>query len=359
LKRTAYDRKLPYALNSNNELVSIYSIKEHGLACNCRCPKCRKPLEARIGTGARARYFAHSKHSNCHGATMTILHMLSEKIIEENMSVMAPQYKSVAPRKLEFVEVEVERREDRKDMQPDIVGITADGKRWAIEINNTHEVNGRKRQKIVESGITCLEINVSKQAVDNLKEFLLCSPMCRDWINNPNDEESLPQPSPQEIPAQGENRQMRYDYYSGLKDEMYKAFLTDEYSDCQTPLSYGKSIFSKETMAALRVEIDESVMRIPDNCSSLDEYYVFIKDKKYFMFDRQRHFIIDVVYNSTCGQLIIFHKNSIGVSYHYATCVYIDNDGSVKEQTIECSSYDIPNIRKAKEIEWDQMMKQL
>ena len=61
---------------------------------------------------------------------------------------------------------------------------------------------------------------------------------------NPNDEESLPQPSLQEIPAQGENRQMRYDYYSGLKDEMYKSFLNDEYSDCQTPLSYGKSIFS-------------------------------------------------------------------------------------------------------------------
>lgn len=359
MKGNISDSKLPYALNSNNELVSIYRIKEHGLACNCRCPKCRKPLEARIGTGVRAPYFAHSKHSNCHGATMTILHMLSEQIIEDNKSVMVPRYKSVAPRKLEFVEVEVERREDRKDMQPDIVGITADGKRWAIEINNTHEVNGRKRQKIVESGITCLEINVSKQAVDSLKDFLLCSPMCRDWINNPNDEESLPQSSPQKISAQEENAPMRYDYYSGFKDEMYKSFLTEEYCECQTPLSCGKSICSKKAMAALRVGIDESVMRIPENCRSLDEYYLFIKDKKHFMFDRQRHIIIDVVYNSTFGQLIIFHKDSIGVSYHYATCVYMDYDSCVREQTIECSSYDIPNIRKAKEIEWEQMMKHL
>ena len=72
-------------------------------------------------------------------------------------------------------------------MQPDIVGVTEDGIRWHIEIKNTSEVKDSKKAKIRESGINCLEIDVSGQSLDKdkLKAFLLDSAESRQWINNP------------------------------------------------------------------------------------------------------------------------------------------------------------------------------
>jgi hypothetical protein len=75
---------------------------------------------------------------------------------------------------------------ERKDLQPDVVGITEDEFRWHIEIRNTHEINDLKLIKIKESSITCLEIDVREQTLENLKSFLLDSTEKREWINNPN-----------------------------------------------------------------------------------------------------------------------------------------------------------------------------
>lgn len=389
MRYKATDHNLPYALNSNDELVSIYQIRNlglTGLACNCRCPKCGEKLEARIGTGVRVPYFAHSKHSNCHGAAMTILHMLSEKIIEKHKAVMAPGHKSIKPRRLEFVDVEVEKREDRKDMQPDVVGITADGKRWAIEIYNTNAVDSIKRQKILSSGITCMEINVSKQSVSSLEDFLLNSISNRNWINNPNDEELLPEPTPEELAAQEKYGRERWNYYNSRKDEKYKSYLHEWCEGCPTPPQFGKCIYAQEVISfggftyticndekrrkdlgyvpmpitnILNKKIDKSVISIPKSCSCLDDYYNYIHEKKMFTFKGQRHDIISVNYSSVCGQLLIIHKNMMGVSFYEATCLYIDNDGSLKEATIECSSDVIICIRKAKEKEWEEMEKNM
>ena len=159
--------KLTYALNSDDELVSIKTILVRG-------------------NGGRQPHFSHSKDSDCHGSYMTTLHLLAEQIIKEEKLVMAPAYKEIKSHKLVFKHVEIEQRVDRKDLQPDIVGITEDNLRWTIEIFNTHEVDEDKRAKLIESGITCLEIDVSHQTLENLRTFLLESTENRKWINNPN-----------------------------------------------------------------------------------------------------------------------------------------------------------------------------
>ncbi|MBR1448371.1 MAG: hypothetical protein IJ588_06475 [Prevotella sp.] len=110
---------------------------------------------------------------------------MAEQIIEEEKLIMAPAYKDIDKQKLEFEKVEIEQRVERKDLQPDIVGVTSDGLRWCIEIRNTHEVDEAKRKKIIESSITCLEIDVRGQELENLKSFLLESARNRKWINNP------------------------------------------------------------------------------------------------------------------------------------------------------------------------------
>lgn len=176
---------LTYALNALDKMVYIGNV-ERGLSCNCRCPKCNEYLIAKPGNGGRLPHFAHKGGFNCKGSYMSALHKLAEQIVEEEMAVMVPAYKEIDKQKLEFEKVEVEQRVERKDLQPDIVGVTSDGLRWFIEIRNTHEVDEAKRAKLIESNITCLEIDVREQTLENLKSFLLESTESREWINNPN-----------------------------------------------------------------------------------------------------------------------------------------------------------------------------
>ena len=187
---TTKEPQLTYALNANDDLVSIETISVRGLGCNCRCPKCKEPLQAKLGNqdrpNGRQPHFAHNKGHKCEGAYMTALHMLAEKIIQEEKAVMVPAYRGIGSLTALFKEVECEKRNDRKDLQPDVVGITEDDCRWSIEIRNTHEIDAVKRAKIIESGITCLEIDVRKQTLEGLRTFLLKSAEDREWINNPN-----------------------------------------------------------------------------------------------------------------------------------------------------------------------------
>ena len=185
MKGNQKEPKLTYALDTFGKMVYIGNV-ERGLSCNCRCPKCNERLVAKLGNGCRQAHFAHSKDSDCHGSYMTALHTLAEQIIEVEKAVMAPAYKEIRSQRLAFVQVEVEQRVERKDIQPDIVGITADGLRWIIEIRNTHEVDETKTAKLVKSDITCLEIDVRGQKLEDLKTFILESAEDRKWINNPN-----------------------------------------------------------------------------------------------------------------------------------------------------------------------------
>lgn len=175
---------LTYALNKQNKMVYIEKV-ERGRACGCRCPFCEEPLDAKKGYGGHVPHFAHQNNKKCKKAYMTALHMLAEQIIEEEKSVMVPAYKEIEKKKLTFKDVEVERRKERKDLQPDIVGVSEDNLRWAIEIRNTHEINSPKLNKIKESKISCLEIDVRGQTLENLKTFLLDSSDFRKWVNNP------------------------------------------------------------------------------------------------------------------------------------------------------------------------------
>lgn len=185
MKEGQKEPKLTWALNTLGKMVYIDSV-DRGLSCNCRCPKCNEPLVAKLGhEGGRQAHFAHCKGYDCHGSYMTALHKLAEQIIEEEKAVMAPAYKEIGRQRMSFTQVEVEQRVERKDLQPDIVGVTEDGLRWIIEIRNTHEVDESKKAKLIESNITCLEIDVREQTLENLKSFILESAENREWINNP------------------------------------------------------------------------------------------------------------------------------------------------------------------------------
>lgn len=192
---TRKEPELTYALDPSGRMVSVGSV-ERGLACNCRCPKCKQPVIAKKGE-VRKDHFAHQgeyasgQPHQCTGYFMTAIHRLAEQIISEEKAVMLPEYFEIPAKRQSFVKVEIEQRSDRGDLQPDIVGITEDGQRILIEIRNTHETDDNKRDKIIESEFCCLEIDVKDREPEELMKFLLDMTENRKWINNPEYDQEL------------------------------------------------------------------------------------------------------------------------------------------------------------------------
>lgn len=183
--------QLTYAIDASGRMVSIESV-ENGLACNCICPKCKQPLIAKNEGRTRHKHFAHqgiygeTTSRTCHDSYITALHRLSEQIIRERKLIMAPDYEGVKEaHQISFTEVEVEERNDRTDLQPDLVGILENGYRCLIEIRNTSKISQLKKEKIINDGLICMEIDVRDMLLEDLEDFLLNSSERRTWVNNP------------------------------------------------------------------------------------------------------------------------------------------------------------------------------
>lgn len=173
-----------WAEDATGKMVHIDSVC-HGLKCGCICPNCHEPLLARHGD-VRAHGFAH--HSATRGATLKICYMvtlykLAEQIIQQKKRIHAPSYYGIFKEKdLEFVEVKVNNKYDREDKQPDVIATTADGKEYLIEFTFAYKV--QHNEAIDYKNLTCLEIDLSKQTLESLANFLLNSSEDRKWLNN-------------------------------------------------------------------------------------------------------------------------------------------------------------------------------
>lgn len=170
-----------------------------GKACKCVCANCKQPVMAVKGE-KNMHHFRHydengNKVATCNEALMTALHKMAEQIICDAKCVMLPVYYEIEPKLIHFKKVEVEERNDRKDLQPDIVGVSLDDDRYLIEIKKSSGITLEKENKIKESNLFCLEIDVNdfktetKEDIDSLKKFLLEDCSRRTWINNPKYEE--------------------------------------------------------------------------------------------------------------------------------------------------------------------------
>jgi len=184
--------------NTGGKLDGEVELDETFVGGNCICPKCKQPLIAKNEGKTRQKHFAHQGEygdkvlHTCHNYYITALHRLAEQIIRDRKSVMAPPYKDeIEAHRIQFVDVEVEERNDRADMQPDIVGITDKGLRCLIEIRNTNKISPCKKEKIINDGLVCMEIDVRDVKLEELEDFLLNSSEHRTWVNNPEYERIL------------------------------------------------------------------------------------------------------------------------------------------------------------------------
>ena len=164
--------------------VSITDVPS-GLACNCICAACKRPLVAKKGT-QRAHHFAHRAGVDCERAGETTLHLAAKQVLMEKCKVWLPEFRgpsngwlpevrrmtpmwsgirswitepiyeaqSVAAR---TVDTEVTFGEVRAD----VVFVTDAKPPLLVEIRVTNAVDRNKRRRIRATGHACVEIDLS------------------------------------------------------------------------------------------------------------------------------------------------------------------------------------------------------
>ena len=177
---------LTYALDSNNQLVHVDSVR-HGGACLCRCPHCKSPLDAKNAGLVRKHHFAHAHgHYNCEGATESALHIMAKQILQEQGGIMLPESEegNKPSGYVQIRDVEMEKMDESYRIRPDVEGVMPDWKRLLIEFMVSHKVPEKKRRTIIENGLLCIEIDLRWFELDKeiLREFLTRSSDRRQWI---------------------------------------------------------------------------------------------------------------------------------------------------------------------------------
>lgn len=205
--------KLPYGIR-NNKLLHIDEV-ENGLACNCVCSCCGTQLSAKKGD-KNAHHFAHYKSVECQYAVETAVHLAAKEILSKEKSFLIPEYlidieyvlnedgisfeniyinkgnKFLSVLKethLNITNVKLEKRIN--DFVPDIIIEFEEGQLYEenqliIEIAVTHFIDKEKREKIRNTGISTIEIDLNdfKKSfnIDTLKDILLNQVNNKKWI---------------------------------------------------------------------------------------------------------------------------------------------------------------------------------
>jgi hypothetical protein len=220
----ATDIKLQYGVRDGKILhISELSDNDRGLACSCICPACKVDLQARLGYGKRRPHFSHNNEAcNISDAQQTALHLLAKEILTENNHIMLPAYVIDGSEgdnvdydlsDYDAIEKQLDSLEYSKqsnyqfdnvilekkisDMIPDIlIWRSSNGKKLIIEIAVTHFVDDVKKAKIIEQGISALEIDISQfhnQDFERniLQEIIIDSIDSKKWIYNTHYEKAL------------------------------------------------------------------------------------------------------------------------------------------------------------------------
>ncbi len=235
--------KFKFALR-NQKIISIMDIpfEEKGLACNCTCPQCKAPLQAKIGTGKRQRHFSHvGEACQIELVQQTALHMMAKEIIEEEKCVCFPAVTVFRGDILDLDEqideiyeecfgslgysyagqsydnyVDVLRELPRfytyknetvvrcdsvllekriSDIVPDVM-ITKNGRKCLIEITVTHGVDETKWEKLQAINLPVLEIDLSdlyqsEFTRKDVKDIIKKKNQKKRWIYHPSKQQAL------------------------------------------------------------------------------------------------------------------------------------------------------------------------
>ena len=193
------DRIFTWAYSKiEKKMVHIDSVP-NGYNCECICPKCDKPLNARQGK-VNEHSFAHKPEDGfCIGYGEASIHKLAKQLIAEKKCVMFPSGQNIKEGLKTFEKVELEKSIEEFDLRPDILCTDSEGIKWAIEIFYSNPLDENRKAKYIKAHLNCLEININsisiKQDIEasELKTFLFESVNDREWIFPKIQIDSMPQ----------------------------------------------------------------------------------------------------------------------------------------------------------------------
>lgn len=165
-------RYITYAYR-NHIPVSIDEV-ESGLACNCVCPFCKTKLIAKKGN-IRIHHFAHADASECERAYEASLQLMVKDILTKKKKICIPAVsihfhsfkhdESVSSaQNIPLDHVELENPFDDKVPDTVVYAKTKDGKyrKFYIVIQVNHTINEEKKQKIRNTNVSVILIDVSQ-----------------------------------------------------------------------------------------------------------------------------------------------------------------------------------------------------
>lgn len=168
-----------------------------GLACNCSCAGCGRPMVAKKGN-VQAHHFAHQAQQDgrsCASAGETALHKFAKQILDERLEIALPAM-HVAERGDREIVVQAETRTfDRAILEakagqivPDVMLLLRD-RRLIVEFKVTHPCDEEKLARIQMMDIGAIEIDLSQYRDQLLRqigdEILYNAP--RIWLHNPRE----------------------------------------------------------------------------------------------------------------------------------------------------------------------------
>lgn len=211
--------KLKYGIR-NGKIICINEISEQekGLKCNCICPGCGMPLQAKLGQGKKQRHFSHNnKACDTVIAHQSALHLLAKEIIEEEGKICLPpltvrfnespkididrDYYDDLPQEIVYKESKIINCDnvilEKKisDIIPDVI-IETLGKQCLVEIAVTHFIDEEKNEKIRQLGLPVIEVDLSSVyeseiTREEIRKILIEKPEFKTWIYNPKKKEAI------------------------------------------------------------------------------------------------------------------------------------------------------------------------
>lgn len=211
--------KLKYGIRDGKVVcINEISEQEKGLKCNCTCPGCGMPLQAKLGQGKKQRHFSHNNNA-CDTviAHQSALHLLAKEIIEEEGKICLPpltvrfnespkididrDYYDELPQEIVYKESKiincdnVTLEKKISDIIPDVI-IETSGKQCLVEIAVTHFIDEEKNRKIKQLGLPVVEVDLSSVyeseiTREEIRKILIDRPEFKTWIYNPKKKEAI------------------------------------------------------------------------------------------------------------------------------------------------------------------------
>jgi hypothetical protein len=184
--------RLAWGQRPDGTIMHIAEV-ERGLACNCVCPGCGRPLVARHGE-RNADHFAHHVVGECRYAPETALHKFAKQILNEHRRILLPPVQAEYEDQILRLHQEREFTLDDAVLEnrlgsvvPDVIARKGE-KRLMIEVAVSHFCDAEKIEKIRVLEIAAIEVDLSDVPRDAPKEIVaeaILKSAPRRWLHNP------------------------------------------------------------------------------------------------------------------------------------------------------------------------------